>query len=208
MPPNQELLARARLVGHMQADIRRLPDAIQTSDALLEYIGIGRKIGEDQIRGMLEVAPLTTDLRADQHNGALRILEISRVAITRQERKLFMEGHRLESVILAHGLFERHRARGVRADHEGLDGAVLLAKFTQPMRKLAFETVRVKLTPRKKRVLELHHPAGIAEIHSARAVLVDERQHLRAIQAFVFGLLCDLPVPAVFLLKGLKGREA
>ena len=71
IPTEQHLARTAGEIGDMDLHPPRLPDPIETPDALLEQVGIQRQIEQHQMMGELEVAPLAADLRAEQDLGAV-----------------------------------------------------------------------------------------------------------------------------------------
>ncbi len=69
-------------VRYVDFDGVGLADAIQTTNALLEQIGIQRQIEQHQMMGKLEIAPFAADFRANQNlTAGIFISKVSGSAI-------------------------------------------------------------------------------------------------------------------------------
>ena len=95
MQPSHNLfLFRSQQIGHVDVDIAALTDPVESANALLQQLGVARKINQDQVRGHLEVAAFAPHFRNHHDAGAIRFGEPGGLPVALHQRHLFVEmGH-------------------------------------------------------------------------------------------------------------------
>ena len=99
-----------------------LADTVETADALLEQIRVGRQVEQHQVMGELEVAAFAADFRADQYLGAeLFVGEVGGGAVALKDVHAFVEHRGRDAGAHAQGVFQVEGGFGVGTDHQHLD---------------------------------------------------------------------------------------
>ena len=147
IPARQDLLRAVREKWDMDLDVFGLSDAIQPSDALLEQLRIERKVKQDQVMRVLEVAAFTADLRTDQQPRSVGLGEPRGVAIPLQQRQSFMENSGVDGQVTSQRRIERLGLFNAVADQQYLLRSQLLQQFRQPKNPRVFRQIQRALQP-------------------------------------------------------------
>ena len=133
-PAHQHGLGRFFQIRHVDLNIVRLTDTIQTTDTLLQQIRVERQIEHHQVAGELEVTAFRTDFRT-QHNLSAAVLfgKPRRSAVAFNDGHAFVEHGGANAFALAQDLFQLQRGGRLGADHQHLLGAVRGQVAHQPL---------------------------------------------------------------------------
>ena len=121
-------------IRHVDLNIMRLADTIQTADALLEQIRVKRQIEHHQVAGELEVTAFRADFRAQQNLcAAVLFSEPRRGAVALDDGHAFVEHGGANAFTLAQNLLQLQRGGRFGADHQHFLGAVRGQVAHQPL---------------------------------------------------------------------------
>ena len=142
IPAHQHRLRGFFKIWHVDLNVVRLANTIQTADTLLEQIRVEGQIEHHQMAGELEVTPFRADFGAEQHlRAAILFREPGRRAVAFNNRHPFMEHCCADTFALAQYLLQLQRGRRFGADHQHLLRAVAGEVAHQPL------DARVKVPP-------------------------------------------------------------
>ncbi len=114
IPAGDDLLAAPLEIGDENLNGLLLADAVEAADALLEQLGIGRQVEEEELVAELEITPLAADLRTDQHPRSLCLSKPGGIAVALQQGEVLMK----------QGDADIDQALQSRGDGSGLFGTV------------------------------------------------------------------------------------
>ena len=175
IPLREHLARRSRKVRNVDVNRRRLPDPVETPDALFEQLRVFRQVEKHEVMRKLEVATLAADLRAQKDAGSILLGKVSGVPIALNQSESFMENARIHCDFPLEKLDDLLDQLSCFADEQHFFLCVLFEESRQPSYfrvELAsirqFHEMRLALRePRERR-------AGIAKHHAARAERVQE----------------------------------
>ena len=127
---------------HVDLNIMRLTDTVQTTNTLFQQVRVERQVEHHQVAGELEVTPLGADFRTQHHLGtAIFFAKPGCRAVTFNDRHSFMEHGGADPFTLAQDLLQLQRGGRFRADNQHFLRAVAGQVAHQPFH------ARIKVPP-------------------------------------------------------------